>query len=80
MSRVSASSRPAGQEAELTGRTKFAVAGAVLGIILLFLLPTWVGIVIIAAAIAVPVGTYLMLDPAQRRRLREIRRRRQIGR
>jgi len=35
---------------------------------------------VIAAAIAVPVGAYLMLDPSQRRRLRDIQRRKQIGR
>jgi hypothetical protein len=36
-------------------------------------------VILIAAGIAIPVGAYLMLDPSQRRRLREIRRRRQIG-
>jgi hypothetical protein len=36
---------------------------------------------VIAAAIAVPVGAYLMLDPSQRRRLRNIQqRRKQIDR
>ena len=31
---------------------------------------------VIAAAIAVPVGGYLMLDPSQRRRLKNIQQRR----
>jgi hypothetical protein len=57
---------------------KFGIAAAVVGLILLFILPTWVGLVVIAAAIAIPVGGYLMLDPSQRRRLKRIRRR-QIG-
>jgi hypothetical protein len=41
---------------------------------------TWLGLLVILAAIAVPVGAYLMLDPSQRRRLRDVNRRRQIGR
>ena len=39
-----------------------------------------IGLVVIAAAIAVPVTAYLMLDPSQRRRLRNIQRRREIDR
>jgi hypothetical protein len=61
----------------LSGRTKIAIGAAVVGIVLLFI-NFWLGLVVIAAAIAVPVGAYLMLDPSQRRRLRRIRRR-QIG-
>jgi len=38
-----------------------------------------IGIVLIAAAIAVPVVAYRALSPSQRRRLRENRRRKQIG-
>jgi Flp pilus assembly protein TadB len=57
---------------------KFGIAGAIVGIILLFWLPWWIGLVVIAAAIGIPVGAYLMLDPSQRRRLRRIRRR-EIG-
>jgi len=57
---------------------KFGIAGAIVGIILLFWLPWWIGLVVIAAAIGIPVGAYLMLDPSQRRRIKRIRRR-QIG-
>jgi hypothetical protein len=57
---------------------KFGIAGAIVGLILLFVLPWWVGLVIIAAAIGIPLGGYLMLDPSQRRRIKRIRRR-QIG-
>jgi hypothetical protein len=67
----------ADEEAELTGPRKIAIGVAVVGFILLFI-NVWLGIVVIAAAIAVPVGAYLMLDPSQRRRLKRIRRR-QIG-
>jgi hypothetical protein len=63
----------------VSGRMKFAIAGlTVIGLILLFVNP-WLGLIVIAAAIAIPVGAYLMLDPSQRRRVREIRRRKQLG-
>jgi hypothetical protein len=59
---------------------KIAIGGIIIGLILLFINP-WIGLVVIAAAIAVPVGAYLMLDPSQRRRLRNIQqRRKQIDR
>ena len=64
----------------MSGQTKIAIGGIIIGLILLFINP-WIGLIVIAAAIAVPVGAYLMLDPSQRRRLRNIQqRRKQIGR
>jgi hypothetical protein len=75
--------RPAGshipptREAELSGPRKIAVGVAVVGVVLLFF-QWWLGVLFIAAAVALPVGAYLMLDPSQRRRLRRIRRR-EIG-
>jgi uncharacterized membrane protein len=54
---------------------KIAIGGIIIGLILLFINP-WIGLVVIAAAIAVPVGAYLMLDPSQRRRLKNIQQRR----
>jgi hypothetical protein len=59
---------------------KLAIAGIIIGLILIFATSWWVGLLVIAAAIAIPVGGYMMLDPSQRRRLRGIQqRRRQIG-
>jgi hypothetical protein len=57
----------------MTPSTKVGIAGIVLGLILLAILPWWaaVGIIIIAAAI--PVGGYMALDKSQRRRLKGIR-------
>ena len=49
---------------------KLVIAGVVVGLVVLFILPAWVGLVIIAAAIGLPLASYLMLDPSQRRRLR----------
>jgi hypothetical protein len=59
----------------VSGRMKIAIGGIILGLIVLYFAP-WVGLVIIAAAIAVPVAGYLMLDPSQRRRLKNIQQRR----
>ncbi len=64
----------------MSGRMKFAIAGAVVGFILLFVLPWWVGAALIVVALGLPVAGYLMLDPSQRRRLRNIQQRRQLGR
>ncbi|HWN63320.1 MAG: hypothetical protein ACRDOB_01050 [Streptosporangiaceae bacterium] len=58
----------------MTPHAKWAIAGVVLGLIL-FIVSPWLAIGVILLAIAVPTAAYLMLDPSQRRRLREIRRR-----
>jgi hypothetical protein len=66
----------------MSGHFKFGIAGVILGLILLFVLPEWalfIGALIIVAAIAIPTVAYFMLDPSQRRRLREARRRGQLG-
>ena len=59
----------------MSGRMKIAIGGIIIGLILLFINP-WIGLVVIAAAIAVPVAGYFMLDPSQRRRLKNIQQRR----
>ena len=61
----------------MSGRMKFAIAGIVVGLIL-FIISPWLALAVIAIAIAVPVAGYLMLDPSQRRRLRD-RGRKQLG-
>ncbi len=63
----------------MSGRMKIAIGGIIIGLILLIINP-WIGLVVIAAAIAVPVAAYLMLDPSQRRRLRRIQERKQLDR
>jgi len=60
----------------MTPRATAGIFGIILGLILLFVLPTWligVGIAIIVIAAAIPVVGYLALDKSQRRRLRAIR-------
>ena len=58
----------------MTPHVKWAIAGVVLGLILWIVSP-WLALGVILLAIAVPTAAYLMLDPSQRRRLREVRRR-----
>jgi hypothetical protein len=53
------------------------VAGVIIGLILLLINP-WIAALVILAAIAVHVVAWRMLDPAQRRRVKNIRRQRQI--
>ncbi|MGH3186020.1 MAG: hypothetical protein ACRDPY_13865 [Streptosporangiaceae bacterium] len=59
----------------MTPHMKWGIAGIIIGFILLFWLPWEICLALIVLAIAIPAGAYLMLDPSQRRRLREIRRR-----
>jgi ABC-type bacteriocin/lantibiotic exporter with double-glycine peptidase domain len=58
---------------------KYGIAGVVIGLIL-FIISPWLAIAVIAAAVAIPAVLYMMLDPSQRRRLRDARSRRQLGR
>jgi membrane protein implicated in regulation of membrane protease activity len=58
----------------------FGIGGVILGFILLAVLPWWVSVLIIAAAIAIPVVAWRSLDPSQRRRIRQMRDRGQLGR
>jgi TM2 domain-containing membrane protein YozV len=59
----------------VSGRMKIAIGGIIIGLILLFINPL-IAVLVIAAAIAVPVAGYFMLDPSQRRRLKNIQQRR----
>src|ERR1700761_5333476 len=63
----------------MTPHAKWAIAGIIIGLILFAVAPWYVPLAIILLAIAIPTGAYLMLDESQRRRLRETRRRRQLG-
>jgi hypothetical protein len=58
----------------------FGVGGVIIGLILLFWLPVWLSVLIIVAAIAIPVIAWRTLDPSQRRRVRGMRSRGQLGR
>ena len=62
----------------MTPHMKWGIAGVIIGFILLFVVPWEIALALIVLAIAIPTGAYLMLDPAQRLRLKNIRRQRQI--
>jgi cell division protein FtsW (lipid II flippase) len=58
----------------------FGIGGVILGLILFAALPWWVPVLVIAAAIAIPVVAWRSLDPSQRRRIKAMRDRGQLGR
>ncbi len=62
----------------MTPHMKFGIAGVILGLILLNI-SSLLALGVIVAAVAIPAVMYLMLDPAQRRRLRRTRGRKQLG-
>ena len=62
----------------MTPHMKWGIAGVIIGFILLFVVPWEIALALIVLAIAIPTGAYLMLDPTQRRRLKNVRRQRQI--
>ena len=65
----------------MSRKWQLAIGGIVVAIILLIAgVNPWVPILIVVAALAVPVVGYLMLDPNQRTRIRRMRQRKQIGR
>jgi Flp pilus assembly protein TadB len=61
----------------MTPHMKVGIAGVIVGLLLIiFGVPWYVPLLIIALAIAIPAAAYAMLDPSQRRRLRRIRQQR----
>ncbi|MER0241934.1 hypothetical protein ACMA1D_10495 [Streptomyces sp. 796.1] len=60
----------------MSNRAKVAVGGVAVGVVLLWLLPTWLAFLVM---IGVPAGAYLLLDSSQRSRLRRVTRK-QLGR
>lgn len=58
----------------MTPHMKVGLAGVIVGLLLIiFGVPWYVPLLVIALAIAIPAAAYAMLDPSQRRRLRRIR-------
>lgn len=63
----------------MSRKWQLAVGGIVVAIILLIVgVPLWVPVVVILAALAVPVVGYAMLDSNQRARVRRMRDRKQL--
>jgi hypothetical protein len=64
----------------MTPGVKVGIAGIVIALILLIVgIPLWVVGALIVVALAIPVGGYLILDKSQRRRAREVYRKRNRG-
>jgi hypothetical protein len=60
-------------------RFRYGLIGVVIGLLLVILGHPIIGLVVIAATIAIPAVAYAMLSPEQRRRLRRNRDRKQLG-
>jgi hypothetical protein len=63
----------------MTPHLRYGLIGVAIGLIL-FIINPWLAIAVIALAIGVPIIAYRMLSPEQRRRLRRVRDRKQLGR
>ena len=61
----------------MTPHMKWGIAGVIIGLILLIVSP-WIALAVILAAIAIPAVAWRMLDASQRRRVKNIRRQREI--
>jgi hypothetical protein len=57
---------------------KYGIAGVIIGLIL-FIVSPWLALGVIALAVIIPAVAYAMLDPSQRRRLRQNRGRKSLG-
>jgi hypothetical protein len=57
----------------------FGIGGIIIGLILFAWLPWWVPVLVIAAAIAIPVVAWAALGSSNRRRISGMRRRGQLG-
>jgi uncharacterized membrane protein HdeD (DUF308 family) len=66
------------RESDMTPHMRYGLIGIIIGLIL-FIWNPLAAVIVIAAAIAIPVIAYRMLSPSQRQRLRDQRRRKQIG-
>ncbi|MEU8133847.1 hypothetical protein [Streptodolium elevatio] len=60
----------------MSNRGPYIAAGIVVAIIALWVIPGWLAWVVFAAILGIPVVAYLTLDRSQRRRIRNINRRR----
>jgi membrane protein implicated in regulation of membrane protease activity len=65
----------------MSRQMKWGIAGVVIALILLvFNIPLYVPLILLVIALAVTGAGWRALSPSQRRRIREIRRRRELGR
>jgi hypothetical protein len=67
------------KEIDMSRHMMFGIGGVIIGLIL-FIVSPWLALAVIVLAIAIPVIAWRMLDPSQRRRIRGMRDRGQLGR
>ncbi|HXZ64838.1 MAG TPA: hypothetical protein VEH05_08885 [Streptosporangiaceae bacterium] len=63
----------------MTPHMKWGIAGVIIALILFGFIPWYIPVILLVIAIAVPAIAYRMLSPEQRRRLRRVRQRRELG-
>ncbi len=63
----------------MTPHMKWGIAGVIIALILFGFIPWYIPVILLVIAIAVPAIAYRMLSPEQRRRLRRVRQRKQLG-
>jgi len=64
----------------MTPQVKWGIAGVIIALILFGFIPWYIPAILLVIALAVTGAGWRALSPSQRRRIREIRRRREIGR
>ncbi len=67
------------KEIDMSRHMMFGIGGVILGLIL-FIVNPWLAFGVIVLAVALPIIAWRMLDPSQRRRIRNMRDRGQLGR
>jgi membrane protein implicated in regulation of membrane protease activity len=64
----------------MTPQVKWGIAGVIIALILFGFIPWYIPVILLVIALAVTGAGWRALSPSQRRRIREIRRRRELGR
>lgn len=64
----------------MTPQVKWGIAGVIIALILFGFIPWYIPAILLVIALAVTGAGWRALSPSQRRRIREIRRRKELGR
>jgi hypothetical protein len=64
----------------MTPQVKWGIAGVIIALILFGFIPWYIPVILLVIALAVTGTGWRALSPSQRRRVREMRRRRELGR
>lgn len=64
----------------MTPQMKWGIAGVIIALILFGFIPWYVPVILLVISLAVAGTGWRALSPSQRRRIREMRRRKELGR